>query len=166
MNNDDTPRLAVRVTTTGLCALFVATSVALFISSLSHEGFYTDRAGTPGSSGSGAGLLALGWVMLLQGFVAWFANPAVFFSWVAIWFRSNRPAALICAISALCLSLSFMLRNDYPMGAVMERITGYGDGYWLWNASIATMVLGTLIVSLFTKWTSPCHTEAASAPRD
>ena len=104
--------------------------------------------------------------MVVAGFVAWFANPAVFISWVLIWFRPTRPAALLCAISALCLSLSFMLRNDYPMGAVMERITGYGDGYWLWNASIATMVLGTLTVSLFTKWTSPCHTEAASAPRD
>ncbi len=132
-----------------LIFLFVMVSVALFGFSLASDGFYIDRPSNPRAWSPGWCLLLIGWVTLIDGVVAWFANPLIAVSWMLIWLRSARVVALCAALSALLLSLSFLLHSEIMTdeGGGRTAITGYGSGYWLWVSSMAVMAIGTLIAA-------------------
>ena len=146
----------------GMAVLFVTASVILFACSLPQDGFYTRQLGRADACGPCWGLLLFGWLGVFTGIPAWLANPAIFWSWLLIWFRRTRGVSLACAVAALCFSLSFMLHDEFLANEAGGRthITGYATGYWLWNASIGLMVLGALIVYVFTISDAPAQSQS------
>lgn len=129
-----------------LRSLLVAASVVLFAASLPQDAYYGGADRKPG-----IGLLCLlfGWLELCHptsAAMAWLANPALLLTWVFSFSPSLRRAAIGCGITSLCLSLSFLLHNEIlaDESGHYQRITGYGVGYWLWLASIATAVVACI----------------------
>ncbi|MCA8993092.1 MAG: hypothetical protein KDA69_06345 [Planctomycetaceae bacterium] len=55
-----------------------------------------------------------------------------------------------------------MLHDEFLANEAGGRthITGYATGYWLWNASIGLMVLGALIVYVFTISDAPAQSQS------
>lgn len=128
--------------------LVVGISFVLLAISLVNDTFYVDREGS--ESPPGYALLFMGWMGMLFGRFFWLANPALIAAWFMFSYRSTRAFAVVPAIVALLLSLSFMLCSQSPNGTsgTFSRITGYGAGYWLWIASITVMVVATVTDSL------------------
>jgi hypothetical protein len=83
-------------------------------------------------------------------FLIWLANPIIAVTWI-LYLRGLRSAALISAMTALGLTLCFLLvkcvLGPGPEGVnvadfEMRPIISYGMGYWLWVASAAVLVAG------------------------
>ncbi|MCB1601898.1 MAG: hypothetical protein R3F18_09540 [Lysobacterales bacterium] len=114
-------------------------SIALYVLSLGMPGYYV---GSPHGFFEYLGIynLVLGWLGLLFGQVAWFANPLFLLSFRKI---SQKSSAKL-AIWSLAVALTFlvnprMVRNTAQMG---EIIHGFGLGYALWVSAIAVMAIG------------------------
>ena len=112
-------------------------SIALYVLSLGMPGYYV---GSPQGFFEYLGIynLVLGWLGLLFGQVAWFANPLFLLSFRKI---SQKSSAKL-AIWSLAVALTFlvnprMVRNTAQMG---EIIHGFGLGYALWVSAIAIVL--------------------------
>lgn len=127
----------------GLIPLFlVLLSVGIFVASLLGNGFYIARNGNSPFA-SGAILLLMGWLGLLDGIVAWFANPLLLISWCYCAFGKAGQVALGFAGIAFLLAASFLLCQsvtDNPSG-IRSDVTEYGWGYGLWMTSIVVAIL-------------------------
>jgi len=130
-----------------ICSLVVSVSVGLFAFSLSQPCFYV---GNTSWWGVGYWILIFGWVGFMDGKLAWLANPALFLAWIFIFSRTNRNASVIFGMSAMALSITFLMHDDVIINANGDRrkIVGYGTGYWTWLASIALVVLGNVLLNL------------------
>jgi hypothetical protein len=135
-------------------SVFITASILLFLASLTQNGFYIDRKDNPEAWSPCFGLLLIGWIAVPLGIPAWLANPAIFLAWICGLFGWKQSAVVSCAF-ALVFSLSFIFceRILTDEGGGESGITGYGIGYWLWNASIAVALLGSTI-TLFVPTTS------------
>lgn len=131
--------------------LVVGISFVVLAISLANDAFYVDDADNPRKWAPSLALFLMGWMGMLVGMFWWLANPALIASWFMFSYRSTRPFALVPALLALLISLSFMLCGQFPEGTSGKfiRITGYGPGYWLWIASIAVMVVATFLFNVF-----------------
>jgi hypothetical protein len=82
------------------------------------------------------------------GYAAWLANPIIVAAWL-FYLRDKRSAALISAVLALGLTLTFLWVADVPLSdklsPVTVKIISYGSGYWLWIASAGILVAGVSI---------------------
>ncbi|GAA4091137.1 hypothetical protein GCM10022392_11190 [Mucilaginibacter panaciglaebae] len=93
---------------------------------------------------------AIGGIMSLAG-LTWYANPALWAAWSQI---NNKPKrAVIFSLVGTILATSFLLATEISdvKPNITSYITGYQTGYWLWLASMATMLVGSLINYLVTK---------------
>ena len=99
------------------------------------------------------GLSAVGlmWFYGALGVVAWFANPAICFSWF-YYLSWTVQKSFVSAAVAFVLVLSFLRIDRVPFGVNgdLVAILSHGTGYWLWVASAAIMVLATGSHSLAT----------------
>jgi hypothetical protein len=82
--------------------------------------------------------------------IAWLANPIIAATWI-LYLRDARSAALISAVTAVGLTLCFLLAKGVtgpgPEGVNVadfetRAIISYGIGYWLWIASAAVLAAG------------------------
>ena len=64
----------------------VLASVVLLVVCLTQDGFYIEGP-NPRAWASGFYLFLLGWLGLLSGTIAWFANPLLISAWVLFWLR-------------------------------------------------------------------------------
>jgi hypothetical protein len=87
-----------------------------------------------------------GTVLPQVGYVAWLANPIIVSAWF-LYLAGKRPAALISAVSALGLTLTFLRVTDVPLSDKLTpvEIISYGTGYWLWIGSAGCLVVGVSI---------------------
>jgi hypothetical protein len=109
-------------------------------------GFYVVQGNEPPKPWiEGFWLLVFGPWALLQGIVAWLANPVLFVSWVAT-ARQKHGAALVFSLMALGLGFSFFLHQDsnFHDGSGTNTIGHTALGYWLWIASMVTAALAVL----------------------
>lgn len=96
-------------------------------------------------------LLMIGWMGILVGYVAWFANPVVWLSWVLL-LRGKWFVATVSALVATVLISRFHATTQMSWPLCEHQcnpyITGWGSGYWLWLASavwtLALSVIGML----------------------
>jgi hypothetical protein len=93
-----------------------------------------------------AALFAIGLMSIfpsVAGYAAWLANPILAVAWL-LCLSDKRPAALISALIALGLTLSFLWVESVPLGPKLDMvpIVSYGIGYRLWVASSAIMFAG------------------------
>src|SRR5262249_6314970 len=86
--------------------------------------------------------LGLMWFYRYLGIAGWLANPAIGLSWF-YYLRGSIHASLISAGIALVLMLSFLRVEGVPFGLKQDvvPILSHGEGYWLWVASAAIMVV-------------------------
>ncbi len=120
------------------------TSMALFVIALTQTAFY-QHARNP--SPSSIGLFSIGWLGLFAGYLEWFANPLLIYSWMSA-LRRRYPRSAATAALAVIVILSFMRRTEVVWwgdnGEEHAAIEHYALGYWLWLSSAALM----LVVSL------------------
>jgi TM2 domain-containing membrane protein YozV len=96
-------------------------------------------------------ILCCGWCGIIGagdniGYLGWYANPFVILANV-LYFRKRPGAALIASGCAVALSLtSFALQQVYTQGTGQGdcQIEHFGLGFYLWLATIATLLVGTL----------------------
>ena len=84
----------------------VIASVALFVVCLTQDGFYIEGS-NPRAWASALYLFLFGWLGLLSGTIAWFANPLLIAAWVLFWLR-RYWIALALGVAALFCALSFL----------------------------------------------------------
>ncbi len=103
--------------------------------------------------------------------IAWLANPIVAVAWI-LYLRDVRFAALISAVTALGLTLSFLwvkyILGSGPQGVnvadfEMRPIISYGIGYWLWVASAAVLAAGVTAGNIASDIMGPASKDGATA---
>ena len=102
-------------------------------------------------AGLAVGALTWGYHDRSEAFIiAWLANPIIAVTWIS-YLRDARFAALISAMTALGLTLCFLLAKGVPgpgpegvnvADFETRAIISYGIGYWLWIASTAVLAIG------------------------
>ena len=115
-------------------------SVMLYVASLCCRSFCNETH----TCGPGWLILLVGWTGVLETTLdwPWLANPALFLAWFAGARRSGRWCARWSWI-ALALAASFILRGQVMdnEGGVVNAVTEYRAGYWLWLGSMAVLAL-------------------------
>lgn len=88
-------------------------------------------------------VLEAGALGIFKGYIEWFANPLLLWSWLASYF--NRPRASgLAAIVALGLALVFLRRYELIWSTesyLTAQILKIGPGYWLWLTSTLIMII-------------------------
>jgi hypothetical protein len=91
-------------------------------------------------------VLEAGALGIFKGYIEWFANPLLLWSWLASYF--NRPRASgLTAIAAFGFALIFLCRHELIWSTeshVTAQILKVGPGYWLWIVSILMMVIANM----------------------
>lgn len=125
--------------------IFIISSIALFLVSLTQKCYITDFTNDKGISS----LLALltGWlgVIMCHGpAISWLANPFLIISWVL--FLTNSKYALLVSLVTLCFMVSFLFLKKILVNEAGHygTIIRYESGYWLWLASAVVMITGTI----------------------
>ena len=119
----------------------IRASLALFLASL----FFPALRFQDHSPVSGGQALAWGWWGLLTGDLAWFANPAYLAGLILI-SRRRVGGARIAAVGALGLaSLSVLAGEWWFNEGSGTPITGLGLAFYIWMASLASLLVGTLL---------------------
>jgi hypothetical protein len=138
---ESTTPSAVPVEVPSLCKNSTYISIGFFVLAMTQTAYYEATADPARNS---AGLLLVGWMGVLGGYIEWIANPLLFFSWFSALHRRYWQAVSSAAL-ALTLILSFLRRSEvvwtFDNGSRAAAIKGYGFGYWLWLASSAVMVI-------------------------
>jgi hypothetical protein len=134
---------------TSLVTLII--SIGIYIISLTQEAFCTANAcGDHWSGLSIVAMGAIGGIMSVAG-LTWYANPLLWVAWSLI--NKKTKKAFFFSLGATAVALSFLLFDQIAdrKPGVMVYITNYRAGYWLWLASMITMVIGSFIVYIFRK---------------
>ena len=115
----------------------ILASFACFGLSLVGPGFYSG-----GETAKGLDLLMIGWMGILDGVVAWMANPLLLAAWISYFNRRHRVTAATSILAALFM-LSFLFVSSVPAsGGGRTSNIHAGWGYWLWVASAVLAYLG------------------------
>lgn len=125
-------------------------SIGLFLVSLACPCF--DTGEEPGGMGQGGGLLLMGilWFFAVSPGFVWLANPLLFISWMSA--GKKRDRSFITSITALLVALCFLFYKSIIKdegGSNTTPITAHLIGYWVWLASMLTMVLGNFYMQLY-----------------
>jgi hypothetical protein len=120
-------------------------SIGLFLLSLICPCFDTGK--DVGSWGQGAILLimGIGWFIFPIPYGIWLANPALLFAWILV--RRKPVTSFISSLVATVLALCFLLCKELLTdegGSNYAPIVEHKIGYWLWLASMVTMLFGNL----------------------
>jgi hypothetical protein len=128
--------------------IILLASIALFLVCLTQDGFYIEGP-NPRAVSSAFYLLLVGWLGLLSGTIAWFANPLVIAAWVLFALR-RHGFALGLSVAALFCALSFLNVDTVVVSEAQTfaKVTGFGFGYWLWVASMLVIAAGSACVLL------------------
>jgi hypothetical protein len=124
-------------------------SISLFIISLACPCFDTNKE--IGYIGQGGSLLLAGilWFMFASPGVVWLSNPLLLISWLSVGKKPNR--SFITSIIAILLAMCFLFYKDIIIdesGSNTTPIIAHKIGYWLWLASMLTMLIGNLYLQL------------------
>jgi hypothetical protein len=114
------------------------TALAAFVASLGMPLFKTAEMGNEW----GINALLFGWVCLIEGKLAWLANPLMLLSLLAL--RRLPHVALIASAAALFVAVfeypySYVDSVGFDSGREIEagRVTGFGTAAYAWLASLA-----------------------------
>jgi len=129
--------------------LVAVVGIVLYVGALCLPAFHQAR---PGDEVQYSFMLLLvGWMGILVGYVAWFASPCIWFSWVMA-LRGEWLVSGVSALVATLLIVTFLATTQmhWPLYErdANPRITSWDLGYWLWLGS-ALWMLGMSVVGLF-----------------
>jgi len=115
-------------------------SILIFVTSLTQNCYCTTK-----DCSSSIGAFLFGFFGILSGVVSWFANPALFYSWIHI--KDNERSTLLSLLSLFlaCIFMIYRKVGSDEAGHTSE-IVSYELGYWLWLISIAIAFFGNLLI--------------------
>ncbi|MGO1003293.1 hypothetical protein [Lysobacter sp. CA196] len=122
---------------------FLALSLLAFVVCLVLPAYTVQSASSQMHSGLAYEKLLMGFLGPLIGVFEWYANPALFLSWLLLW-KKHFIAGGIFAAAALATAGAFLFRHEIIVneaghsGAIISK----DIGYWLWIASIAIALIG------------------------
>ncbi|MBC7398501.1 MAG: hypothetical protein H7289_01055 [Mucilaginibacter sp.] len=126
-------------------------SMGLYVLSLTQQAYCI--SGSCGNHWSGVSLVALGAIggIMSTAGLTWYANPLIWAAWSLL--KKKPKSAMVFSLLATLLSASFLLatRISDVQADVTTYITEYRIGYWLWLASMGTMLVGSLITHLLSR---------------
>ena len=100
---------------------------------------------------SGPAVLLMGWAVIAQGVIAWYANPIWLFGLVMAALGKTRVAAMACllALTVGCSTLLLFHQTlwDGQEGGHVQRLQQILPGGYAWLASLAASPLGALLAS-------------------
>ncbi len=142
----------------------VGLSATLFVFSLTQVGFYTAQRNAADGAHPSIALFLIGWMGMIDGKIAWYANPALFAGWRITQRLETRPISLLYPLVSLGLSASFLAHDEIMVneGGGRAPIVGYGAGYWLWLSSIGVLLFGNTLL-FFTSLNRPPMPEMPGA---
>lgn len=145
---------------------FLLLSLIAYGASLFNDGYYAE-SNDPKAWAPAFGLLLIGWLGLLDGVIAWMANPLLLAGWVMLGYR-RKSLATIFAIAALICIVSLQFCQTILVNEAGNRapITSFGAGYWLWLASALLLLLGCVAMKVEpenTNTTSDSSTQTTSS---
>ena len=109
-----------------------------------------------GEPWSGGGVLALGWMGILDipnnwAGLAWWANPAYFLAIIAYIRASessiakrNNVIPLCLGVLALLLGATSIYSKGQDFSGSISTIIGFGIGFYLWMASFLTLLIACI----------------------
>ena len=125
------------------------TALAAFVASLGMPLFKTAEMGDEW----GVNALLFGWVVLIEGKLAWLANPLMLLSLFAL--RRLPHVALIASAAALCVAVfeypySYVDSVGFDSGREIEagRVTDFGIAAYVWLVSLALSVAYSVLLVL------------------
>jgi hypothetical protein len=122
--------------------LLLISSITSYVLALYAPAFYYDDT----ESWSGISALLTGWLGVFFGYISWLANPLFLASWVCILLKEST---LVISSSALgcILCLSFLFHKEVVINEAGGTgiISGMGEGFWLWFASLLLMLIYGLL---------------------
>ncbi|HVT80766.1 MAG TPA: hypothetical protein VHM90_08910 [Phycisphaerae bacterium] len=130
---------------------FVIVSAALFLIACATPAVqfrieYHDGSADSHDAPLGAGLLFIGWLGVLYGVFAWYANLPLLLSWILAHFRVYWGAAAFASIALLISLDTFALythRTPQDEGGGSDDLLEYPHiGFYLWTASMLVIVAG------------------------
>jgi hypothetical protein len=121
----------------------VLISLLCYLISLFCGIFILEKAG-PTTFILGLVCLFFGW-----GYLAWYANPVLLGSVIAYLLKRDW-IAFVLAVVALALGLTTLGIDEMPRneGGEKERVVGYQIGFYLWLASMAVILISSLIMGI------------------
>jgi len=128
-------------------------SVLCYVIALVRPALYLERNQGAlrglGAWSLGGNLLLVGWLGILFGQYAWFANLPLFAGWAAI-YRNQRILAAFWGGVSLVVSSHALELFRTPLPGVesqndSEILKALGSGYYLWILSMFLVVLGAML---------------------
>ena len=123
-------------------------SICLFLGSLTQKAYCTSD-----SCGDSIMVFILGPFAVLLGGAGftWLANPLLIFAWIV---NNKHPKmVMIASLLSTVIAISFLTFHQIieDEAGNYRQIISYKLGYWLWVASAATMLFGTVVNYIRTK---------------
>jgi len=160
--------LRIIFTTVNASRAVLGVSIAAYTASLFVPVLFLART-QPHSWGRGIEALLFGWLGYLDdttSMLAWFANLAFILGWILSWTRAQK-SALTLAVVSVSLMVPFHKKTtilSLDAGGVVEKIAGFGLGYWLWVASAIALNLAVCIAFVRLAIRNPTSLSSAEAP--
>ena len=123
-------------------------SIALYLACLPFETFCVQNAC---SGWPGYGILIFGWMGALTlsapANLIWFANPILFSSW-GLALTKQPGYSVLAAAGAAVIGGCFLLAKVVCTNeaGILDPITGYRIGYWLWLTSMIAQTAGMSLI--------------------
>jgi hypothetical protein len=123
-------------------------SLSLFLAACAAPAIYMQRDNGDVYATFGYKILPVGWLGILVGQFAWFANFALLGSWICTLCQWRIPATLFAAIALLIAVDTLDLYVHPPFAGVRgvnhEHLNHLGWGFYFWISSMLALLIGSL----------------------
>ena len=106
----------------------------------------------------GMDILAIGWLGILAGQLAWLANITLVLTWILNWGMQSR-FMIVTVILTMVFAVQVFLTNSLSIpldesGACCRKILEYRSGAYFWFASILVMCTGCVVYKIYSRRTA------------
>jgi len=130
--------------------LLIATSFFFYVLACACPALIFRRSSNEIEVWSGFRILTIGWLGLLVGQIAWYANPVIGLSLLLVLLRRWIGALVIALISlAIAANTLLLFYKELPAdegNVVKLRLERLGFGFFFWLASILAIAVGAIIL--------------------
>lgn len=98
---------------------------------------------------AGYEVLFIGWIGLIEGTVAWYANPLLLFG--LAFMKRHINGSLFCSLLGFLLAISSLNYKSMWIDEKFARtadVNAWGIGFYIWLLSFAILFLGAFLISI------------------
>jgi hypothetical protein len=130
--------------------ILIASSLVFYVLACAYPALIFRRSSSEIEVWSGFRVLTIGWLGLLVGQIAWYANPVIVLSLLFVLLRRWGLTLVVSGASLLIAANTFLLfHKELPAdeGSVVKlRLERLGFGFFFWLASIFAIVVGAILL--------------------